>query len=76
RQRAEHVKVLVEQGVAWLWSLSERGTSGALDPDLLYEITRALAQLGEYKTLRLDLIGTLLDLLRAVAPWHDAAGQG
>ncbi|MGV4685761.1 DUF2399 domain-containing protein [Burkholderia pseudomallei] len=76
RQRAEQRKVLVEQGVAWLRSRSERGTSGALDPDLLDELTRALAQLGEDKTLRLDLLGTRLDLLRAVAAWHDAGGQG
>ena len=76
RQRAEERQSLVAKTTQWLQARSEGTDLRALDPDLLDELTQALDQLREDKTLRLDLLATRLRLLQALADWHDDAGEG
>jgi hypothetical protein len=76
RQRAGERQAHLEQAQAWLQARREGATDNTLDPDLLDELTRALAQLADDKTLRLDLLAMRLALLQAIAIWHDAGTQG
>ncbi|MFC0399429.1 DUF2399 domain-containing protein [Paraburkholderia rhizosphaerae] len=76
RQRGEQRKTLIEQGTAWLLSRSEATYGSEVDPDLLDELARALVRLDEDKTSRLDVLKTRIELLQAIAAWHDAGAQG
>ncbi len=76
RLRVEERQVLIEDADAWLQSRAETADGSALDPDLLDELGRAFMQLREEKSLRLDLLAIRLQLLRAVAAWHDEDRQG
>jgi hypothetical protein len=75
-QRAEQRQACIEQARSWLQTRRESGDESALDPDLLDELTQALEQLAEDKTLRPAPLATRLQLLQAVAAWHDAGKQG
>ena len=72
RGREEERQARLEQASAWLQVRREETAASALDPDLLDELTRALEQLRQDKALPL----ARLDLLQAVAAWHDAGTQG
>ena len=72
RGREEERQARLEQASAWLQVRREETAASALDPDLLDELTRALEQLRQDKALPL----ARLDLLQAVAAWHDAGAQG
>jgi hypothetical protein len=76
RQRSQERQSRVDAAAAWLQTRRDDTASSALDPDLLDELTRALEQLREDKGLRLDILTTRLQLLRALAEWHDAEAQG
>lgn len=76
RQRTEQRKALIEEGAVWLRTRSEVTAANAVDPDLLDELTRALARLSEDKASRLAVLDTRLELLRAIVAWHDAGAQG
>lgn len=76
RQRAGERQAQLEQAQAWLQARREGAAADTLDPDLLDELTQALAQLADDKTLRLDLLTSRLALLQALATWHDAGTQG
>jgi hypothetical protein len=76
RQRTAQRQALIGQAAAWLQARREDAAAHALDPDLLDELVRSLAQLGEDSTLRLDLLAVRLEVLQAVATWHDAGMQG
>jgi hypothetical protein len=76
RLRAGERQARLEQAQAWLQARRQGATEDTLDPDLLDELTRALAQLADDKTLRLDVFATRLALLQAIAAWHDAGKQG
>ncbi len=76
RLRVEERQALIEDADAWLQSRAETADGFALDPDLLDELGRALMQLRDENSLRLDLLGIRLQLLRAVAAWHDDGRQG
>lgn len=76
RLRVEERQALIEDADAWLQSRAETADGSALDPDLLDELGRALVQLREEKSRRVDLLGIRLQLLRAVAAWHDEGRQG
>ncbi|WP_034712720.1 DUF2399 domain-containing protein [Acidovorax sp. JHL-9] len=76
RLRVEERQALIEDADTWLQSRAETADGSALDPDLLDELGRALMQLREEKALRLDLLAIRLQLLRAVAVWHDDGRQG
>jgi hypothetical protein len=76
RQRTEQRQVLIAQAAAWLQARRDDAAATALDPDLLDELVLALAQLEADRALRLDLLAARLELLQAVAHWHDAGLQG
>lgn len=76
RQRIEERQSLLEQAAAWRSSWRDSASGEGLDPDLLDEIDLALAQLGEDRSLKLELLSARLALLRAIADWHDAGMQG
>lgn len=76
RQRVEERQTLIDKARVWLHSRRETVASDALDPDLLDELQRALAHLTDDKTLRLDVLAVRLELLQAIAVWHDAGAQG
>ena len=76
RLRAGERQAHLGQARAWLQARCESADESTLDPDLLDELTRALEQLADDKTLRSDLIATRLELLQAIAAWHDAGSQG
>lgn len=76
RLRGEERRVLIEEGEAWFRSRAETFDGLTLDPDLLDELEQALAQLRDDTSLRLELLSVRLQLLRAVAVWHDEARQG
>lgn len=76
RQRREQRQASIDQAGAWLQSWRETAATNALDPDLLDELERALAQLADDRSLRLDLLAKRLALLQAIAAWHDADEQG
>lgn len=76
RRRLEQRQASIDQVGAWLQSWRDTAVADALDPDLLDELERALAQLADDKSLRLNLLATRLALLQAIAAWHDAGEQG
>ncbi|MDR7097643.1 hypothetical protein [Hydrogenophaga laconesensis] len=76
RLRVEERQALIEDAEAWMRSRAETADQAALDPDLLHEMGRALTLLGEEKALRLEQLAIRLQLLRAVAAWHDQGRQG
>lgn len=76
RQRSEERKSCIAQAVQWLQARRDGEDDSTLDPDLLDELACALDQLGADKTMRLDLLATRLQLLRAVTEWHDSGNEG
>ena len=76
RQRDEQRGALIESAHAWFHSRSGESGGPALDPDLLDELEQALAQLQGDTSLRLEMLTVRVDLLKAVASWHDDGRQG
>ncbi|MDR0777480.1 MAG: DUF2399 domain-containing protein [Azonexus sp.] len=76
RLRGEQRRTLIEESQTWFRSRAETLNHSALDPDLLDEIEQALGQLCDDTSLRLELLSVRLQLLRAVAAWHDEGRQG
>ncbi len=75
-QRAGQRQACIEQARSWLQARRESADEGTLDPDLLDELTQALEQLAQDRALRPAPLATRLQLLQAVAAWHDAGKQG
>jgi len=76
RLRDERRRTLIEESRAWLRSRAETLNHSALDPDLLDEIEQAVVQLCDDTSLRLEPLSVRLQLLRAIAAWHDEGRQG
>ncbi|QHI96774.1 DUF2399 domain-containing protein [Xylophilus rhododendri] len=76
RQREEDRGLLIADAEAWMVSWRDTAAGHGLDPDLLDELERALAQLSADRKSRLDLLAARLELLKAVAGWHDAGEEG
>jgi hypothetical protein len=76
RLRGEQRRMMIEESQTWFRSRAETLNHSALDPDLLDEIEQALGQLCDDTSLRLELLSVRLQLLRAVAAWHDEGRQG
>ena len=76
RQRGEERQSMLARAGAWFEARRDSAAQEVLDPDLLSELERALAQLGEDKALRPDLLAARLDLLQAIAAWHDMGQEG
>ncbi|MGA0584857.1 MAG: hypothetical protein ACO2ER_13260, partial [Castellaniella sp.] len=72
-QKTEARQTLIDQGRDWLrnWSAS----AAEPDPDLLDELEQATAQLADDRG-PLDRLTRRLDMLRALAAWHDAEASG
>lgn len=75
-QRTQARQVQFAEAQAWLRQRAATADSVALDPDLLEELTHALAQLQTEITLRADVLAARLHLWRAIAGWHDEDQQG
>ena len=75
-QREAQRRQAIGQAEEWLRSRAASADLAALDPDLLDETTRALEQLAGDRALPLDALRFRLELLRALADWHDAGEQG
>jgi len=58
------------------WLRSRVDDTATLDPDLQDELAAALEQLGAERSMPLDTLRARLDLLRALAAWHDAGTEG
>jgi len=73
-RRAETRQALLDQAAdrlrAW------RTDAADPDPDLLDELERALAQLAEDRSQGPNRLARRLDLLRALAAWHDTGESG
>jgi hypothetical protein len=65
-----------QQKMADVLAWFETWRATAVDPDLLDELSHALASLEQDRLLRADLLGTRITLIKAVAAWHDDAQQG
>ncbi len=76
RSRSQERLKLLQTAQEWLQSRTQAASHSALDPDLLDELERALAQLHADTGLRLELLSARLQLLTAVAAWHDERKQG
>ncbi len=76
RQREGERQSRLDDAAAWLQKRRAATAAAAVDPDLLDELTRALELLRNDKALRLDLLKVRLQLLQAVANWHDMGAQG
>lgn len=75
-QRQEEREALLAHSRHWLQARTQVEAVVALDPDLLDELSTALAALEAEKTLRRDLLAERLGLLEAIASWHDSGQQG
>jgi hypothetical protein len=73
-RRAETRQSLLDQAESWLRAW--RADAADPDPDLLDELERALSQLVGDRTQGPDRLAWRLDLLRALAAWHDAGESG
>lgn len=73
-RRAETRQALIMQTRDWLQTW--RTTAMAPDPDLLDELEQALEQLAEERSLPPERLARRLDLLRALAAWHDEGACG
>lgn len=72
-QKAETRQALIDQAQGWLRSWSASATEP--DPDLLDELEQATDQLADDRG-PLDRLTRRLDVLRALAAWHDAGASG
>lgn len=75
-QRQQEREALLTASRQWLEVRAQASAPIALDPDLLDELTSALHALEAEKTLRRDLLADRLELLKAIASWHDSGQQG
>lgn len=76
RSRAVERQACIEKATAWLQARRAATATSALDPDLLDELSDAVEQLQEDKSMRVEMLAARLELLQAVASWHDSAAQG
>ncbi len=73
-RRAETRRTLTDQAQDWLKTW--RSTAAEPDPELLDELEQATAQLTGDQALPPERLARRLDLLRALAAWHDAGEAG
>lgn len=76
QQREEERRAALVETQAWLKDRAQNSEGPAIDPDLLDELNRALGQLVAERGQAMDVLGTRLKLLRAMADWHDSGAQG
>ncbi|SAI67462.1 Uncharacterised protein [Bordetella ansorpii] len=76
RERGRQRQDRIAQAQAWLEARAAMPDTHRLDPDLHDELAQALERLRGDKSLRIDVLDTRLDLLNALADWHDAGAQG
>lgn len=76
RERGQQREARIARAQAWLEARAATTDAHAIDPDLHDELTQALERLQGDRALRIDVLGTRLDLLQALADWHDAGAQG
>lgn len=76
-QRQAARTTALDAATAWLAQRTAApATTVALDPDLEDELEQALAGLAADSALPTEVLSTRLDLVRALADWHDAAREG
>lgn len=75
-QREAVRQAMLADGTRWAEERRGQAAQEALDPDLLDEVDGALEQLAREAALKPEVLQGRIALLRAVADWHDAGGEG
>ncbi|MFC7286434.1 hypothetical protein ACFQPC_00140 [Herminiimonas glaciei] len=75
-QRLQARQEKVGEIVDWLQVRCTTTVVPALDPDLLDELSRAVTELEQDKSLRLEVLDSRFSLLKSIATWHDSRQEG